>query len=120
MLSFILLLLIIFVLWPLVRFGWTIYHVRRQYNDTVNHARQAARQAESANRPGGWSAPRRRPAKVVRPDEGEYVEWEEVSGTTSSSSSATDADGDTTYTSSKTSTYSSERISDAEWEDVNN
>ena len=114
MLAFILFLLILFVVWPLLRFGWTIYRVRRQYNDTVNRARQAAREAEATRSSGGWASPRRKPSKKVRPDEGEYVEWEEI---TESTTTETTDHGEHRKTSS-TSTYFTERISDAEWEDV--
>lgn len=115
MFGLLLLLLILFVLWPIVRFLYAIWKVRSSYNATVNEARQAAREAEAASRPAGWSAPRAQKSKIYSPSEGEYVEWEEVSA--SETETTTDPDGNTTTRHTST-TYTSERITDADWEDL--
>jgi len=108
------------VLWPIARFCWTLYRVRRQYNDTVNRARHAARESRAANRPAGWSAPRSHRRKVVRPDEGEYVEWEEIGRNVKTEAPGTSTSDNTNRQSQqRVSNYFSERISDAEWEEIN-
>ncbi len=112
--EFLLILLIVFVVWPLCKGAWAVYRMRRAYKETINSARRAAEQAQAASRPGGWSAPRSRKSKIVNPNEGEYVEWEDVAAdetaeaTSSKQSSA----------SGQNSRYFRERITDAEWEDL--
>lgn len=45
--------------------------------------------------------------KIIKPDEGEYVEFEEITSTTQ-----TFSDGGKKYT------YTEEQVTDAEWEDI--
>lgn len=72
------------------------------------------------NRPAGWQhAPTT--SKIINKNEGEYVDWEEVT-TTETSTSTTDTGH--TRTSSRGSFFSrkssatEQRITDAEWEDI--
>ncbi len=51
--------------------------------------------------------PRPKREKIIKPDEGEYVEFEEITSTTQSYS----GDG-------KKYTYTEEQVTDAEWEDI--
>lgn len=116
MFEFLLLLFIIFIVVPICRIGWTIYKVRRQYRQAFNAARGQSRRREPEQRRGGWSAPRKRKAKVVGRNEGEYVEWEDVTTVEHSETSATY--GPDTATESSESIRVEERITDAEWEEV--
>ena len=110
----IIILFIVFVVWPLCRGAWAIYKMRRAYKETVNSARRAAEQAQAASRPGGWSAPRRRKSKVVKPNEGEYGEWEAVASDEDSAA----ASPEKKPASGQNTSYFRERITDAEWEDL--
>lgn len=107
-LLFLLFLFIFFIVIPLFRVGRTVRNVRRQYREAFDSARNDSRR-EAERHPGGWSAPRRRKAKVVARDEGEYVEWEEVTSRTSDASASSASD---------TTVRVEERITDAEWEDI--
>lgn len=114
--TFLLLLFIIFIVVPAVRILYTVYKVRSGYRKAFRSAQEQARQAhqrrEAENRPSGWSRPRSRKRKVVDKNEGEYVEWEEIAETEVSASS------ESGRRSTRVSSYVSERISDAEWEDM--
>lgn len=111
MLTFLFLLILFFILWPVIKAVYTVNKARNQARDFFNQARSGYNQGyDSRNeRPGGWS----RNASTVRPkiftrDIGEYVDFEEIEGSTST--------GETSYT---RTTYSSESfITDAEWEDI--
>lgn len=115
MFEFLLLLFIIFIVVSVVRVAWTIHKVRRQYRQAFEAARgQASRQQSDSNRHrGGWSVPRRKKGKVVDRNEGEYVEWEEV--TVSGYSASTDGNGSR---GDSENIRVEERITDAEWEEI--
>lgn len=116
--TFIILLLLGFLLWPLIKFGWRVNVLRREYNRNVENARREAeaarRRSEAENRPAGWTSPQSAKRKVVSKSEGEYVQWEEVTV------EATDMrSGGTQPGASKTTVRgTSTRITDVEWEDV--
>lgn len=114
--TFLLLLLIIFVIIPGVRLLYALLKMRSGYRNAFRAAQEQAKQAqrrhEAENRPSGWSRPRSRKQKVVDKTEGEYVEWEEISDTEVRTSSKPGR------RSTRVSSYVSERISDAEWEDM--
>lgn len=110
--SFLLLLFIIFIVIPLGRLLWTLFKVRSNYKKAVNNARQAQASYEARNRPGGWSAPRRERAKKVNPNVGEYVEWEDVEVTSTTTQETSKSSP------GKTTRYFEERISDVEWEEI--
>lgn len=111
----IIILLIIFVLWPIIRVVWAAYKLKRGYESAMRNARQAAREANRASRPAGWATPRGPKAKVVNQNEGEYVEWEEI--TVSQEATSTDGNAKSARR-TKVSSYITERISDADWEDI--
>lgn len=111
MLTFLFLLILFFILWPVIKAVYTVNKARNQARDFFDQARSGYNQGYDPRneRPGGWS----RNAATVRPkiftrDIGEYVDFEEIEGSTST--------GETSYT---RTTYSSESfITDAEWEDI--
>lgn len=111
MLTFLFLLILFFILWPVIKAAYTVNKARNQARDFFNQARSGYNQGYDPRneRPGGWS----RNASAVRPkiftrDMGEYVDFEEIEGSSST--------GETSYT---RTTYSSESfITDAEWEDI--
>lgn len=114
--TFLLLLFIIFIVIPGVRILYTLLKVRSTYRNAFRSAKEQAKQSqrrrEAENRPSGWSRPRTRKKKVVDRNEGEYVEWEEVSETEATTTA------ESGRRSTRVSSYVSERISDAEWEDM--
>ncbi len=115
MFEFLLLLFIIFIVVPIARVAWTIYKVRRQYRQAFEAARaQSGRQQprQERNRRGGWTVPLRKKPKVVDRSEGEYVEWEDISVT------ETTTDGTKSYSTHTESVHIEERVSDAEWEEI--
>ena len=97
--GFIIFLLFIFIIWPIVRVAGAISKARRQFYDR----QEAFRQAYGANNQNN--------NKIFSRNDGEYVEFEEV--TTASS-----------YTETKKNGYGEERytveqqVTDAEWEDI--
>lgn len=111
MLTFLFLLILFFILWPVIKAVYAVNKARNQARDFFNQARTGYNQGYNPNaeRPGGWS----RNADSVRPkiftrDMGEYVDFEEIEGSAST--------GETTYT--RTSYSSESFVSDAEWEDI--
>lgn len=105
--------------WKLLRW-WIIRKMRRQANDMFERFAQAtgassqqspnASAAEKKHRKAGWQ--RAQHAKKITPDEGEYVEYEEVK----ISIDTTETDGRTT-----TETHTEiidQQIVDVEWEDL--
>lgn len=120
MLSFIIIVLLVIIVWPLIKFGWRVYTIQRQMKQAYRAASQASRtasaqrrQAEASRRKGGWSASRRHSKKIIDKNEGEYVAFEEVA-TTTVNETFTSGKGGNTRVSSDIST----QISDAEWEEI--
>ncbi len=117
MFTFLLILFIIFIVIPVFRFGLSVWKMRNAYNRAMNdartQAREQARRAEADSRPGGWSAPFRKKAKIVNPNEGEYVEWEDIEISETETTENT-----RTRRRTRVSEYTEQRISDAEWEDI--
>lgn len=115
--EFILLLFIFFIVIPIGRVLFAVFRMRATYKRAMNNARKAQEQArneyQSQHRSGGWSMPRRKKAKKVNPNAGEYIEWEEIEVQTSKSNGETHSS-----TAEKTTRYFEERISDAEWEEI--
>ncbi len=103
--TFLLLLIIFFVIIPLVRVGWRVW----QFQSRVRHVqREMRRAAEAAAGRGRGDAdprsPRRR--KKIDPTVGEYVAFEEVVVT------------DTTATAAPDTVATEPQVEDADWEDV--
>lgn len=110
--TFILLLIVIFVVWPIVRVLYAIYRLRSQTREAFRRAADAASAGQSRRNKAGWSRTSRPHKKVIDPGEGEYVEWEEITVTQSTdTSSSGQAD---------THTVTEQQVTDVEWEDINN
>ena len=65
---------------------------------------------EPRQRKAGWSAPAAKPKKIGK-DVGEYVAYENITVSETTTSTTTDSGGSTTV-------YTESRITDVEWEDV--
>ena len=113
MLSFIIIVLLVIIVWPLIKFGWRVYTIQRQMKQACRAASQPRPQAEASRRKGGWSASRRHSKKIIDKNEGEYVAFEEVA-TSTVNETFTSGKGGSTRVSSDIST----QISDAEWEEI--
>lgn len=103
-LLFILLILLLLVGWPLLR-GWLIRNLRRRVNETFG-GRQEQERTRRRNDDEDYSANGER--KIYTSGDGEYAEYEEVSGTVIQE---TDSSGGTR-------TIIEEQVIDAEFEDV--
>lgn len=114
--TFLLLLLIFFVVIPLCRVMWRVWQVsrtmhraQRDLNDLFG---QAARGTRTSTHDGAARAAQGRPArqrKKIDPDAGEYVAFEEVSVNTTTT---------TTDTPRGREFRAESQIEDAEWEEV--
>lgn len=112
--TFLLALFIIFIVIPLGRVLWTVYRLRSQAKNAFRRFEQDMRgQAEDARRdarPGGWRQAPAREKKITR-EQGEYVEWEDVTVVDK-------AEDDTKSCGTETRFESEQQIVDVEWEDV--
>lgn len=111
-----LILFLIFIVYPIIRAGWTVYRLRRQARqafEQFNRANNPGAQADARrNRPAGWQpAPPHK--KKISPDQGEYVRYEEISLT-----ETTVVDDSETDKSTTSSTTIEQQITDIEWEDL--
>ena len=112
--------LIFWLGWKLLR--WWL--VRKFNNRTRDIFEQFSRQS-GANSQTQTDQPRRnktgwdRPAteKKIAREEGEYIEYEEISVSRTETTVSTDLDGNQTETET-TTTVTEERITDVEWEDL--
>lgn len=115
--TFLLALFIIFIVIPLCRVAWTVYKLRRDTQKAFNRFQSGmnnqARERQRENRPAGWQTPHKE--KKIDRSQGEYIEYEELS-VTESTTTTTTADGETTATIEETET--DRRIVDVEWEDI--
>ncbi len=105
----ILILILVFVVWPLFKFYLAIKNAQRQARDAFSQFGGAQQTQDNRQRKGGWSGMRSR-KKVIDPNVGEYVEFEEVEANHESSSANSTKNG---------SSYRVEQqVEDAEWEDI--
>ncbi len=104
--GFLLLVALFFLLRPLIRVAWTVWRTMRQMKNMQNAASSRTR----TRRNSSSSSPQPR-KKVFRRDEGEYVEFEEITVEEST------APGNKTAASGP-STRHEPRVTDAEWEDI--
>ncbi len=107
----ILILILVFIVWPVFKFYLAIKKAQRQARDAFSQFGGGQQQSESRRqRKGGWSGMRSR-KKVIDPNVGEYVEFEEVE--------VKQEFADTGKNTSSTSSYRVEQqVEDAEWEDI--
>lgn len=116
--TFLLFLLLFFVVIPLIRGLWQLWRIRRAYrraqqrmNDIFNGASTGTRPTDGRTRKAQTS----RKGKKIDPDVGEYVAFEEIR---TQSTSAT-ADGAARTDTKTTDTVRVEsQIEDADWEDL--
>lgn len=112
--TFLLILVVCFVVIPLFR-GWlALRRMRRQAREAYEDAAREAERRRRANRRGGWSAPddARRQAKRYGSTDGEYVEWEEVAVETQTSRTTESTDGQSRQT------VTESQVTDVEWEEI--
>lgn len=109
--SFILILIFIFFIWPLIRVFWTIHKVRskarKAYEQMYGDAFGSQQQSQQSRKPG-WTRPQQKP-KRIDPSVGEFVSYEEVAVET-----RVESDSQT----ERTEYRREAQITDAEWEDV--
>lgn len=106
---FLLILLFLFVVFPLVNIIWKIYTYPRRYRRSVRDAfEKAARQQQEQQRQ--QEERERRNRKKIDPEVGEYVAFEEVK-TSTRTTATTESDGSTTI-------RTESQIEDAVWEDI--
>lgn len=103
-----LLFLIVFIIWPLLRAGLLVYKARKQMRDLFGGGARKGGGRRQEQQP-----PRRR--KKIDPNVGEYVEFEEIKTYTQSSG---EVRTETSETGSSGRTVTEEQIEDAEWEDI--
>lgn len=101
---FILLIFVIIIGIPLFRVFNTIRKLRKNYREMFGGGPRSS-QGRRQSQPRQNTRPKRE--KIIKPDEGEYVEFEEITSTTQ-----TFSDGGKKYT------YTEEQVTDAEWEDI--
>lgn len=97
--------LLLFLFWPLIRFIFIINRARKQFHNQQQAFRNAYRQENEEH-----SEHTHR--KIFNKSDGEYVDYEELPSSSSASDSSCDniSNGD--------STTDDSQISDAEWEDI--
>lgn len=112
MLTFFLILLFIFFIWPLIRVGLTVSRVRKQarqaYEQMYNQNCGGAGAQQKRTRKPGWNASATPRKKKIDASVGDYVPFEEVSEV---SNARTDSSGRTSFT-------VEQQITDAEWEEI--
>lgn len=109
--EFVLLIIILFVVWPLLRFYMMLRKAQRQARDAFSQFQGEGKDG-SRQRKGGWSGGRQSRKKVIDRNVGEYVEFEEVE-------ISRDSETKTGSDSRKESGYKVEQqVVDAEWEEI--
>lgn len=103
--SFLIILLIILavIFWPVIRTFWAISRATRQARRGFTSAREEQRRQQQQ----AYARPQRK--KIFRRDEGEYVDYEEITVTSRTTASDT---GDTV------SYEVEQQVVDAEWEEI--
>lgn len=96
-----LLLLLAFIIWPIIKGAYRIWQLRRQAQQLFNNLRQQQQHTPPQSK---------RKPKIYGPDEGEYIDFEEM---------PPDPTANHTHTAQPHTTYTREaRITDAQWEDI--
>ncbi len=113
--TFIITLILIFIIWPVIKAAWHIYRLQNQAKQMFSQAansQQSAHRRDTQQRKAGWSTPVNRKEKKIGRDVGEYVAYETIaiSETTSTDSATSENQAYGTSTES--------RISDADWEEI--
>jgi hypothetical protein len=110
--TFFLLLLLIFFIWPLIRVVYALWKLRRQSRqafEQMNNFQAGAAGSARQERRAGWSSPTATPhKKKIDSDTGDYVAYEDIEAAPSAERQAPQS-------------YSGEvesQVSDVEWEDI--
>lgn len=113
----IVLLLAYFVIFPLFK---ALFGVRKQAKAWRDMYRQAANASRgfAQNQQHQEPEPEARKKKVFSRDEGEYIDFEEVTDTTTASSDASGSTYTHTHTETRYSGPKESQVSDAEWTDL--
>ena len=109
--TIILILFIIFVVWPLCKLIWRGYQVHQQWKKATEGMRDAFNQSRQPGSNGQrQQGAKRGRKKKIDPNVGEYVAFEEISCNVNSQST-TDASG-------QTHTRTESQVEDAVWEEI--
>ena len=109
---FILLLLIFFVVIPVCKLLWRGWQFHRRWKDATANLRDAyARAYGDRTRSGRQSHQPKRKKKKIDPNVGEYVAFEEIHVSQTTTSQAGDTHGNTSF-------RAESQVEDAVWEDV--
>lgn len=106
--TLILLLILFFVGYPLIKALWRGYQLHRQWRKATEGLRDAFSQAQGQQRRSDPAKPRQK-KKKIDPSVGEYVAFEEISCEVKSEN----ADGST-----KTTYRRESQVEDVTWEDI--
>lgn len=115
MVTLILIIFCFWLFWKLLRL-WVVHKIKKHARNTFEQftGAKTGSQTDDAHRTdrrkSGWQ--HAHPSKKIGRDEGEYVEWEEI--TISTETNASDNAGNAT----RSSTVIDRQIVDAEWEDI--
>lgn len=102
--TILLILFIVFIVVPLVRFYLAVKRTQKHMRDTFQNGQQ---QQQQSGRKSGWTKAPSRRRKKIDDNVGEYVRFEEIDGSRPNSES---------NNTSKVETE--QQIVDAEWEDI--
>lgn len=122
MLNFFLTIIIVYGFWLVVR-PFVVRYARRKFQQKIENMFRNAYGAPAADgqgsqqRRGNPGAPSERRRKIFSADEGEYVEFQEITEPDSGSSGGQDT-STRTYGNSTAYTPREPRISDVEWEEL--
>lgn len=110
--TFLLILIVCFVVIPLFRAWLAVHRLRNQARESFRQANAEAERHRRERRPGGWSRSRNTQSnKKYAPSDGEYVEWEELKVESSSTTFSSDPNGQTTI-------ETESQVADVEWEEI--
>jgi FtsZ-interacting cell division protein ZipA len=112
--TFLLILLIIFILWPIVKLVWRFNQARSQAQKMYDQFyRQQQSQTDDYQQSGESETRRKRFDSSM----GEYVDYEEIQDDSSSSQQSTQPSQPSDET-PRHSRFDEPQVSDAEWEDI--
>lgn len=113
--GFIIFLIVVFIVIPFLRMLWAGYKLRNKmkkaFREFQEQMQQQQQQAQQNARTKGWSTNNPQQKKKFDRNQGEYVEWEEVAVTETTSTPESD-------TKTNTRISKEQQISDAEWEEI--
>ncbi len=110
--TFILIIIFVFVIWPIIRVAWAVHKLRSNARKAYEQMYQQASQQQGGKqqRKGGWSVPNADSDKKIKREDGEYVSFEEIS--------SPEPQKPVQSTSYKSSVKTEQQIEDADWEEL--